>query len=237
MPAVDRVVARHLERAQQQRAEGLARRRPLAHDRLEQLRLARHGTRRRGAAPRARAAATTGRPSARQAIGQRKQRLVLGMLVDAVERRAAGAREQAPDGLVREQHELLDERVRARLLVPAGVHDAAVVDLERELARRQREGAASVAPRAQIARQRVRAREQVALRMVQAAGQHLLRLVVGQARAAADQRPAHVRRAGLAVGADAHLDADARGAPRRAAGCRRRPRARAAASARTEPGT
>ena len=66
-----------------------------------------------------------------QAVGQREQRLVLRMLVHAVERGAAGAREQAADGLVGEQHELLDECVRTRLLVPAGVHHAAVVDLER----------------------------------------------------------------------------------------------------------
>ena len=130
------------------------------------------------------------------------------MLVHAVERRAAGSREHASHRLVREQHELLDERVRARLLVPARVHDAAVVDLERELARGQGEGAAGVAPGAQVACQRVGARQQVALRMVQAAREDLVRLVVGQPRAAADQRTAHVRRAGLAVGADAHLDAD-----------------------------
>ena len=191
-PLLTGVVARDLERAQQQRAEGLAGGRPLAHDRLEQLGLPRHGARGRGALGALRQ--RRDRQAERgQAIGQRQQRLVLRVLVDAVERRAAGSREHAPHRLVREQHELLDERVRARLLVPAGVRDAAVVDLERELARGQREGAAGVAPGTQVTGQRVRACEQVALRMVQPAREDLLRLVVGQPRAAADQRAAHVR--------------------------------------------
>ena len=130
------------------------------------------------------------------------------MIVDAVERGPAGAREQAADGLVGEQHELLDEGVRTRLLVPAGVDDAAVVDLERQLARREREGASrSGAWRATGVPGRPHAR----------AGrpgggwtprQHVLGLVVGQARAAADQRPAHPRGARLAVGAHAQLDGD-----------------------------
>ena len=205
--AVDRVVARELERAQEQRAEGLARRRAARAARLEQLRLARHRARGCGAVARSGSGAT-GRPSAVSRVGELQQRLVLRMLVHAVERRAPGAGEQAADGLVREQHELLDERVRARLLVPARIQTRAVGDLERELARRQREGAAGVPARPQIARQRVGARQQLAVRVVAAALQHLVRLVVAQASAAADQRAPDVRRPGHAVGADAHLDAD-----------------------------
>ena len=63
VPAVDRVVARDLERAQQQRAEGLAGGRPLTQDRLEQLGLARHCARGRGPSARSGSGAT-GRPSA-----------------------------------------------------------------------------------------------------------------------------------------------------------------------------
>ncbi len=130
------------------------------------------------------------------------------MLVHPVERGAASACQQASYRLVGEQHELLDQRMRARLLVPVRIHHSAVCDVERQLARREVEGAARVTAGAQIACERIGARQQVAVRVTQAPREHVVGLVVGQPRAAADQRTAHVRRADLAVGADAHLDAD-----------------------------
>ena len=130
------------------------------------------------------------------------------MVVDAVERGPAGAGEKAADGLVGQQHELLDEGVRARLVVPARRDDPPVRDLERELTRAQVERTAGVAAGAQLARERIGAREQLAARMAAIAGEHLVRLVIGQPRAAADERAPDARRPGPAVGPDPQLDAD-----------------------------
>ena len=53
-------------------------------------------------------------------------RLRVGPLVHAVERVAAAARQQLRDGLVRGDHQLLDEHVRERLALDPGPLDAAL---------------------------------------------------------------------------------------------------------------
>ena len=108
MPGVDRVVARLLERAQEQRREGLAGCRAVSDDRLEQLSLARHPARGIGAVRTLRER-RDGQAERRQPVDELQDRLVLGMLVHAVDRRSPGAREHAAHGLVRQQHQLLDE--------------------------------------------------------------------------------------------------------------------------------
>ena len=66
---------------------------------------------------------------------QQLDRLRVGPLVDAVERVAAAPGEQLGDGLVRGDHQLLDEHVRERLALDPGALDAALaVEGELDLA-------------------------------------------------------------------------------------------------------
>ena len=74
--------------------------------------------------------------------------------MDAVERLALAARQELAHGLVREDHQLLDEPVRRRLGLDPGPLDVAFpVEGERRLAGLDPQRAAAVAAPAQLRRQ------------------------------------------------------------------------------------
>ena len=118
---VARVVVRLLQRAQDERGERLLPTLGLAHvlgDALARLR-GEAGRVRRGHA----VALRNGRGRHLE-VGELREheldRLRLGRLVDAVERVAPAAREELGDGLVREDHQLLDQRMGLRLGLEPG---------------------------------------------------------------------------------------------------------------------
>ncbi len=122
---------------------------------------------------------------------QEVDRLRIGPLVNPVQRLAAAAGEQAGDRLVREDHQLLDERVRFRLALPRGPRDPALaVELELDLGTLDAQRAAGEPAPAKVGRVRGRQLE---------LGRHLrghvtpLRLPVGEPRVAADDRPVEAR--------------------------------------------
>ena len=128
-------------------------------------------------------------------------RLRLGPLVHAVERGTVARREQLRDGLVRADHELLDERVGVRLALPLRVGDAAAaVELEHDLGRLDAQRAAREAGAPQLARALVEAAQRLHVLELLLAGEDLLRLSVRQPRIAADhgavEASARSRRAG-----------------------------------------
>ena len=127
-------------------------------------------------------------------------RLRVGALVDAVERLAAPAGEQLRDGLVRGDHQLLDEHVRERLLLDPRALDAALaVEGELDLPALDPEGAAREAAVAEGARDPLgepqRLRQLVDRALV--AREDRLRVAVREALAAADEAAVEARLAGL----------------------------------------
>ena len=124
MAEVPRVVARLLQRAEDERRERLAAASGaldvVGHD-LARLRCDVSGGR-RGELVRGRRCrhAEVGELGEQQLDG-----LWVGTLVDAVERLAAPRREQTRDGFVRDDHQLLDQRVRLGLALPDRVGNAA----------------------------------------------------------------------------------------------------------------
>src|SRR4029078_8233742 len=75
----------------------------------------------------------------------------VGPLVDAVQRLAVALGEQAGHGLVRDDHQLLDQRVRLRLALPPGFCDTTLaVELEDDLGPLDPERAAREPPPAQL---------------------------------------------------------------------------------------
>ena len=86
---------------------------------------------------------------------QQLDRLRIRALVHAVERRPVARGEQLGDRFVREDHELLDERVSLRLALAAGARDtAAAVELEVHLGRLDPQRAAREAATPQLGAQR-----------------------------------------------------------------------------------
>jgi hypothetical protein len=210
---VARVVARLLERAQDERGERLA-------AALRLLDVLAHAL--------ARAAGEHRGLLWRDAIGvgdrrrrhlergelcvQARDRLRLGRLVDAEERLAASPGEQSRDRLVREDHQLFDQRVRVRLGLEPRLLDAALaVERERDLGARDAERSAREAAAPKLERDGVREPqplgELVARLLV--AGEDPLRLPVRQPLVASDHRAVEGRLAGLERRVERHLDGDA----------------------------
>ena len=97
-----------------------------------------------------------GTPSVDELCEQVLDRLRIGSLVHAIERLAAPPRQERPDELVREDHQLLDEHVGVRLAFEPGIGDAAfAVEAERDLGRLHLQRAAREALRSQLAGQLV----------------------------------------------------------------------------------
>ena len=89
---------------------------------------------------------------------QELDRLRLRPLVHAEQRLSAPTGEQRGHALVRQDHQLLDEHVRMRLLRPPGTRDAAVrVELELDLGRLDTQRSTGKAPLTQAGRDRFRA--------------------------------------------------------------------------------
>jgi hypothetical protein len=136
----------------------------------------------------------------------------VGALVDAEERLPAPAGEQPGDGLVREDHQLLDQRVRVRLRLEPGLLDAAAaVERERDLRARDAERAACEAPLAELERDLLGKPEpfrEVVVGLL-AAGEDRLRLPVAEPSPASDHGAVERRLAGLQRHAEGHFDRDA----------------------------
>jgi hypothetical protein len=208
---VPRVVARLLERSQDERGKGLsaaARLLGIPRDR---------GAHARGQARRLRR---------RQVVGYRRRRdlelrefgeeqlhrLGLRALVNPVERLATASGEEGADGLVRRDHELLDEHVRERLALDPGALDAALpVEGEGDLAGLDAQRPALVAAAAQRLGEVLREPERCPQLLLRAltAREHRLRLPVREPLAAPDEAAVEGRLAGNGAGAERDLDGDA----------------------------
>ena len=192
MAEVSRVVARLLERAEHERREGVPSP-PRPRD-VVGHRLAR-GSRQAGRRRRGERLVLRHRRRRHLQVGEareeKRDRLRVRPFVDAEERLSATAREQARDRLVRQDHQLLDERVRARLLLAPGALDAAAaVEGEGDLAALDPQGAARETAAAELAGELVgelERRRDLRLRVAP------LRLRVGEPGAASDRRPVEER--------------------------------------------
>jgi hypothetical protein len=188
---VPRVVARLLERAQDERGERLLAAAALArvrHDALADL------ARQAGGLARAQVVGDGRRRHAEllQLRQQEPDRLRVGALVHAVERGLVPRREELRDALVREDHQLLDQPVRLRLVLePRALDAAAAVEREGDLGALDAERAAGEAAVADLARVLVGELQRLAdlgRRRLLAAGEDALGLAVGETRVAADHR-------------------------------------------------
>ena len=154
---VARVVPRLLQRPEHEGRKGLgAAARPLdvVRDALARLRCELRGEARGQALPLGRRRG--GHLERGELREQVQDGLRVGPLVDAVERLPPPSRQQPADGLVGEDHQLLDEHVRVRLGLEPGTLDAAVlVEGERDLPSRDAERAAGEAAAAQFERDRL----------------------------------------------------------------------------------
>ena len=193
---VARVVAGLLERAQDERRERLA-----AAAGLRGVRRRRAPRSRPRAAPRpagesGSGAGGVGTSRSASFASERSIDCGSGALVDAVERRPVAAGEERGDVLVRGDHQLLDQHVGVRLALEPRLGDAALLEAEHDLGRRDLERAAREAAAAQLGRDLVGQRELLEdLRRCLAP----LRLPVGQPRVRADHRAVE-RSARLAAG-------------------------------------
>src|SRR6266511_3960618 len=149
------VVAGLLERAEHERGEGLAapaRAECVVHNALARLRGDRCGRRR--------SEEIGGRRrrdlEIRELLEQQLDRLRIRALVDAIQRLAAPRREQPGNGLVRGDHQLLDEAVRGGLgFLPRARDSAVAVEVERDLGALDPERAACEPPVANRRRQTI----------------------------------------------------------------------------------
>ena len=141
-----------------------------------------------------------GMPRSASTATQPRDRLRLGRVVDAVERLAAAAAQQAGDGLVGEDHELLDEHVRVRLALEPGVGDPSLaVERERGLGRLDADGASSEPAAAQLLGQSLGEAERLVdlRRKLLPSGQRAFGEPVRKPRIAPDHRAVEDRRAHL----------------------------------------
>ncbi len=205
---VPRVVARLLQRAQDERRERL----PASPRLLGEL-----------ADPRADPRREPGRLGRREVLRHRRRRhlerlelreqeldrLRIRPLVHPVERLAAPPGEERGNRLVREDHQLLDERVGGRLLLdPGALHPALAVERERRLARLDPQRAAAEAAAAQLRGQPLGEPERLGRLLLGplAPGQDRLGVPVGQPPVARDQAAVEERLAGLEAAVERDLD-------------------------------
>ena len=170
----------------------------------------------------------------RELLDQGDHARPVGPLVDAVERRRPAAFELLGDALVGADHQLLDQRVRLRLL-----HRPSAVTLPSAsnsnsgsvvvISSAESGDAGRRAPRPRAGRARVAPRPAPAARP--APGEELVELLVGEPHVRADPAAVEAGRARRAVGGEQHLDRDREPLDARGPGCTRPPRAPPAASA------
>ena len=170
---------------------------------------------------------------------QPRDRLRLGRVVDAVERLAAAAAQQPGDGLVGEDHELLDEHVGVRLALEPRVGDPSLaVEGERGLGRFYAERTSREPPSAQLLGQALGVAERLfdLLRKLLPSGQRVLGEPVREPRIAPDHRAVEHRRPHLEAGAERDLDRQREAVEVRSEAAQSRRRAPRAASARRDRG-
>ena len=213
VPEVLRVVARLLERAQHERGKRL-----LATFGVRDV-LA-HALARLGRDPRRllrRHVVGVGRRRSRdldrrQLREQPRDRERLRPLVHAEERFAATPGQQAGHGLVREDHQLFDQRVRVRLGLEPRLLDAPVaVERERDLGTGDPKRTARESPPPELERDRLCEPQPLGevVRRVLAPCEDRFGLPVRQSLVRADHRPVERRLAGLQRAVEQHLDRDA----------------------------
>ena len=114
--------------------------------------------------------------------------------MDAVDRFAPAAREELGDGLVREDHQLLDERVRRRLgLEPGPLHSALAVEREVDLRALDAQGSAGEPATAKVGRDAIGEPHVVGELVLLLALEDPLHLAVRESLAAPDHRPVEAR--------------------------------------------
>ena len=129
--------------------------------------------------------------------------------MDSVQRRSPAVGKEGGDGLVGEDHQLLDEHVRVRLGLEVGaLHAAVVVEDERDLFRLDAQRTAVEAPAAQLGREPLGEPEIVDQLVLLAFGEYPLHLPVAEALVAVDHRAVELRLARLQMLVEEDFDRD-----------------------------